>query len=405
MNGFLAQKVDVSWFSRLFKAYNGSTEVAPNQSGTINNIKAMFGFWTDQYLSALGKGSSSGSMIDEAMMWSLLANNDSTKQISISHLTSALSGYMQSTSALTDIRRASDGILIFIRGGNAGSVSVDLRHTHVWSDISGRPTNLSQFTNDLSFYTYLGTTRLNLGNAAGSVTSVAGLTAINTNALVLRAITYNSTSYNAVGIGMTPSFPLDVAGRARFSGDIVSHGSSSDATLASNSLSFAGSGLMTCYLRRDSAYLALSFSGSGAAGLLVNTNNSVRFTAGAWSDTYLSALGQNTSSDIRMKTELGTVDLSVENVASAPMVRYLWKDHQELGPQVGSYAQAWQRILPEAVKKGPNGMLEMQYGVIALLASIATARKVKDHERRIKELEDENKKLKKQLKSMGYVIQ
>ena len=37
-------------------------------------------------------------------------------------------------------------------------------------------------------------------------------------------------------------------------------------------------------------------------------------------------------------------------------------------------------------------------GVVALLASIATARKVEDHERRIAELEKDNKRLREQLK-------
>ena len=47
----------------------------------------------------------------------------------------------------------------------------------------------------------------------------------------------------------------------------------------------------------------------------------------------------------------------------------------------------------------------MQYGVIALLSVIATARQVVDHERRIRVLEEENKQLKKQLKPNGYAIQ
>jgi hypothetical protein len=41
----------------------------------------------------------------------------------------------------------------------------------------------------------------------------------------------------------------------------------------------------------------------------------------------------------------------------------------------------------------------MSYGVIALLASIATARKVEDLERRVVNLEKENKELREQLKA------
>ena len=53
----------IAFFRSLFKAYNsGGSEVVPNVGsvGTIDNIKAMFGFWTDQYLSALGQGSGGG---------------------------------------------------------------------------------------------------------------------------------------------------------------------------------------------------------------------------------------------------------------------------------------------------------------------------------------------------------
>lgn len=53
--------ISKAFFSKLFKAYNGSTLVEPNDTeSTINNIKAMFGFWTEQYISALGQNSGGG---------------------------------------------------------------------------------------------------------------------------------------------------------------------------------------------------------------------------------------------------------------------------------------------------------------------------------------------------------
>ena len=54
--------LSIAFFKRLFQAYNGTTAVNPNDtSTTIDSIKAMFGFWTEQYVSALGKNSSGGS--------------------------------------------------------------------------------------------------------------------------------------------------------------------------------------------------------------------------------------------------------------------------------------------------------------------------------------------------------
>ena len=54
--------VSIAFFNRLFQAYNGTTQVTANDTTTtIDNIKAMVGFWTDQYISALGNGSGGGS--------------------------------------------------------------------------------------------------------------------------------------------------------------------------------------------------------------------------------------------------------------------------------------------------------------------------------------------------------
>ena len=57
--------LSIEFFSSLFKAYDSAStpnEIVPNGGDTsaITNIKAMFGFWTEQYLSALGQNSGGG---------------------------------------------------------------------------------------------------------------------------------------------------------------------------------------------------------------------------------------------------------------------------------------------------------------------------------------------------------
>ena len=55
--------LSIDFFSSLFKAYDSNdNEITPNDGAvaTIDNIKAMFGFWTNQYISALGRNSSGG---------------------------------------------------------------------------------------------------------------------------------------------------------------------------------------------------------------------------------------------------------------------------------------------------------------------------------------------------------
>ena len=57
--------VSIEFFGRLFETYDSATptptQVLPNDlESTITNIKAKFGLWTEQYISALGQGSGGG---------------------------------------------------------------------------------------------------------------------------------------------------------------------------------------------------------------------------------------------------------------------------------------------------------------------------------------------------------
>ena len=127
--------VNKEFFSSLFKAYDANgNEVKPNDTATaIDNIKAMFGFWTDFYISALGTGgqqsvdlrlaqladvnvagvtngqvltydSTTGKWVastpqagtDMATVWANLAASGN-QQIDASHLTTALTGYATQT--------------------------------------------------------------------------------------------------------------------------------------------------------------------------------------------------------------------------------------------------------------------------------------------------------------------
>ena len=85
--------LSIAFFKRLFQAHNGSANVNPNDtSTTITDIEAMFGFWTQQYISALGKGSSGSSGVDMETVWTALGNA-TTEQINATHLSNALSAY------------------------------------------------------------------------------------------------------------------------------------------------------------------------------------------------------------------------------------------------------------------------------------------------------------------------
>ena len=64
-------------------------------------------------------------------------------------------------------------------------------------------------------------------------------------------------------------------------------------------------------------------------------------------------------------------------IAEAPIIRYTLKGDKEKRERIGSVAQYWQKITPEAVTEAHDGTLSMDYGSIALTAVIALAREVK----------------------------
>lgn len=103
---------------------------------------------------------------------------------------------------------------------------------------------------------------------------------------------------------------------------------------------------------------------------------------------YITAL-----SDARKKDITGEAGVTVEQIAHAPAVQFLWKDKERRkdGQQVGTLAQYWQTVLPEVVSD-KGGELSMQYGVAALVSSIIIARKVANHEVRIDKMEKWMKK-------------
>jgi hypothetical protein len=114
---------------------------------------------------------------------------------------------------------------------------------------------------------------------------------------------------------------------------------------------------------------------------VLRADGEVYVSTGLYSHGYVTAL-----SDIRHKDVMGDVKLTVSEVANAPAVKFMWKDRRQEGLQVGSIAQYWKKVLPEAIVEAADGELTMSYGVIALLASIANAREIVNLKREIAEL-------------------
>ena len=164
--------ISIAFFERLFTMHgDGSALVHPNDMDSIiASIEAMFGFWTEQYISSLGhnpnsgSGGSSSGGIDLVAMWSAL-NGNTNEQINASHLTNALANYVTSSaleSALADYLTSADldgyaTVSALNTLATALSNLASVARSGNYNDLSNKPTiptiptNVSEFTNDAGY--------------------------------------------------------------------------------------------------------------------------------------------------------------------------------------------------------------------------------------------------------------
>lgn len=198
------------------------------------------------------------------------------------------------------------------------------------------------------------------------------------------------TSGGLVGIGTTsPSGKLEVSGGyAQFNGGGI------DATLG-EAILFGN----TTYPTAQKNRIRSSISATGANNLLVFETGTA--TAGTYNNNQLvlrgdgnvgigttspstkldvvgaiTASGGFFNSDIRLKN---LIDYDY-NVSDIKAISYFWKDGRDNKKHVGYSAQEVQKVMPDAVNEGTDGMLSVNY-VEVLVAKIA------ELENRIKQLE------------------
>lgn len=117
-----------------------------------------------------------------------------------------------------------------------------------------------------------------------------------------------------------------------------------------------------------------SQSGRGETYWAIRTNGQAVFTK------ITSKTSSKALSDARHKDVKRSVGLTVEQIAAMPAVIFEWldKDLKDIDPgeHVGTLAQEWQKILPQAVSEQEDGKLTMGYGEAALVSVITLARRV-----------------------------
>ena len=325
--------VSIEFFGRLFKAYgpgenegDPDVEVLPNDmESTISNIKAMFGFWTDFYLTALGNG---GEISASVYLAGLADVNVAGVQ----------SGQVLTWNAATNKWMAT-----------TPSSGVDMNQ--VWNALAAQTSqqiNASHLTDALAGYA----TQTWVGQQGYATTAWVNQQGFSTTSWV------NSQLSNY----------LPLAGGAMVAGARIS---------GSGGELYLGNANNASWLK-----LADTCSQSGDGYWKIYASGDATF-ANVQSNGYVTAL-----SDEREKNIIEHFEVSLKYIAEAPVVSYTWKDTERRGDKqhIGSIAQYWLREMPELVPE-VNGRYTMDYGRIALLSAIMTARHVVNLEQRIAELE------------------
>ena len=108
------------------------------------------------------------------------------------------------------------------------------------------------------------------------------------------------------------------------------------------------------------------------------------------------------ASDERKKEFVEYVVLSAEEIANAPAVKFRWKDGRDKDVHAGTYAQYWQKVLPEVVTD-KDDTLGVNYGATAVVGLVNLAREVVELKKTVKEqrkIIDEQQKMMEEQRKM-----
>ena len=368
------------FFNRLFTVLDeDGNAIEPNDTETaIESIQSMFGFWSELYISALGQGSGGSAAITLGMLEDV-------------QLTSPQNGQVLKFNGTKWVN------------GEGGGGSIDMRT--VWENLAAsgsQQINASHLSDALSSYATQSWVTQQGYLTSSAISDMATKTWVNSQIGDMATKTWVGQNY--LGLHATADAAAKLAtartlwgqsfnGTANVSGDMSSVG---DIALGNGKRIYnaaQGSGGSLYIGRSDDAgwvYMSDMCSRQGDGYWKVYSNGNSEF-ANVYSRGYVTAL-----SDIRKKNVIGDVELDVNAIALARLIRFTWKDRKfDKNEHVGGIAQEWQKILPEAVHEAEDGTLSMDYGAIGMISAVTLARKVVEQERRLEELEARIKRIEK----------
>lgn len=384
--------VNKEFFSSLFKAYDANgNEVLPNDTETvIDNIKAMFGFWTDFYISALGTGGQQSVGLRLAQLADVNVAGVTNGQV-LTYDTTSGKWIASTPQSGTDMAT--------VWANLAASGNQQINYTHISNAVkisNGTITIGSSSITPLTSHQSVTDHNPTLSWSTKSKVATIGSTEIHVTMLAKPSYTLDDVSdgssrklSNYLPLsGGTMSGTLGLRSNA-YGGPSGDHGmdcNNSD-IVGVNSIYTAdisggwdegiefkrtNNNWDSMYAIDGTFYFKANNNGGGAT---LNVGN--LYSAG-----YVTAL-----SDARHKNVIGDTELTVEQIAGAPAIRFTWKNRDDKTVFAGSIAQYWQKILPEVVQSQADDTLSLDYQVAALISSITVARKVVNHESRLQRLE------------------
>ena len=276
-----------------------------------------------------------------------------------------------------------------------------------WSKITtGKPTALSDFSNDMEFITRtwaVGTfvTEYWLSNNYASLDWIGRqgfitesdlddygfLTGI-TKSMVTSALGYtpfNSASFTKANI----QSKLGISDWALASSK-PSY-SYSEINGAPDSLSDLTDDILNGY------YLKLA-GGTITGNLTVNGYTKIGSATLAWKSSALevnkpfystgeiSANGLYTSSDMRFKYKIEDISLDLDTIANAPMFRFIWNNNDDESIHIGSSAQYWKEHARELVSIDDKDFHRLDYSTLGVLMGKSLATEVKELKKAVEEI-------------------
>lgn len=368
--------ISIEFFNRLFRAHgkegSTATDIDPNDTDTaVTDIEAKVGFWTQQLVSALGQGEGGGGGGGGS---STLAGLD---DVSLSGLAAnqmlVFNGAVWANQACPDL------------SGFAARSYVDQQDAAVktWASVQFvTPISLAQYVAQNQYYLSVA-----YASEAGSLSYSGAYTA------------WGQTFFSN-GVPQSISGDMTGVGNITASGTILTENASgADIVTGINSSQqlhlkydyYENRGLYDTEQAEwligcdgTNTFLNLGYVGIGkiAPAYKLDVNGTIHASNIA-SDSNVTNL-----SDIRKKRIIADAAPKIEQVATARAVEFEWLEHPESGRKVGSIAQDWQKILPQAVVEREDGMLTLDYSVTALLSAISAAREIVKLKKRIEQLEN-----------------